>query len=445
MTRFQRLEKEQGLFDQLVLDRPWWDSVRFNVFKFLEEKLTECNPEPCQPSKWRRLISSARSAVSRRKLYRHLSQNQGKILFIRAPRTRQGDKISDRILDPIMALFPNETQHIDTIPRRYHVPSVQMSSRSGSVPKTLGETLKIFAATFDLSQDHVDMLEQTIRVRRHVFEVELEGYRRLLDLASPKLLVLVQNGIEKSLFLAAKERGIPTVEAQHGLIDFSHPAYSYAPDISYDRQATFPDLFLTFSEHWELACHYPAGASISVGNDSLCPALTVVQKIAAVMIVSSYLHQASLAPWVKKVAESIPERRIIYKLHPNQAAVADSITAEFDDLPNVDVISHQTSTSTLMKEVSHVVAVNSTVVYEALQAGRRVLLIPELNYRSHCDIFDLPEVEVPLSPAELVRALAKPCLAGKPVRFFDRFDHEKTREILSAYMTGTPLAPGRTS
>ena len=431
MTLFQRFEKEHSLFDQLSDNAPWWDSVRYDVYLFLEGIFLGRPPPQSNPPMWRRTITSVRGAISRRNLYAKLSQEKGGALCLRAPRNREGSKTIDRVIDPIAALFQGEIREIDTFPRRYHVPIVQASSRSGSIPATVGETLSVLSATFDISQDQVDLLKRAIRFRRHVYEVELSAYRRLLDLAQPKLLVLVQNGIEKSLFCAAKERGIPTVEAQHGLIGFSHPAYSYSPDISYNKQKTFPDLFLTFSEHWATVCHFPADAIVSVGNDSFNPASVATKAMGATMFVSSFIHHAEMVPWVSEVAMALPDRRIFYKLHPNQAADATRIVKDFRNLPNIEVISGQTAASTLMKEVSHVVAVCSTVVYEALQAGRKVLLLPESNHRCHLDVFNLKQVDVPSSPAELICALTKPCIFNEPLQFFDRFDPDKARTAIN--------------
>ena len=431
MTHFQQLEKKLDLFDQYLNDAPWWDSVRYDVYAFLEGTLMGSPPRQGCPPFRRRIITSVRGAISRQILNTKLRRNRGGVLSLRAPRTREGDETVDRILDPISALFQGDIRQITTHPRRYHVPVVHASSRSGTVPTTLAKTIRAFAATFDLSQGDMKMLERTIRFRRHVYEVELAAYRRLLDLARPELLVLVQNGIEKSLFFAAKERGIPTVEAQHGLIGFSHPAYSYSPDISYNEQKTFPDLFLTFSEHWATVCHFPAGATVSVGNDSFSPAPIATKAMGATMFASSSIHHSEMVPWTREVAMALPDRRIFYKLHPNQAADATRIVKDFRNLPNIEVISGQTAASTLMKEVSHVVAVCSTVVYEALQAGRKVLLLPESNHRCHLDVFNLKQVDVPSSPAELICALTKPCIFNEPLQFFDRFDPDKARTAIN--------------
>lgn len=434
MTRFQRFEQDRGLFYQKVDGAPWWDSVRYEVHTFLGQVLLGRGTAATSPPLWRRVAASALTGAMRWKLYRELGRERPRILLIRAPRTRQADSLIDIIVDPIGDLFAGETKNIDTLPRRHHVPVIQKSARSGSVPSDLDKTIAALLDTFAIPHERAGDLEKMIRFRRLVFEAELRGYDRLFKRARPRMVVLVQNGLEKALFATAHAHGIPTAEIQHGLMGYSHASYSYSPDVDYSGQSTFPDLFLSFSKFWNTSCHYPAGARIPIGNDSYFVESMPAAPRGTAMVISAGIYHDTLASWVRSISALSPERRILYKLHPGQKRYAEQIVKEFADLPNIQVCSERIPAAALFKDISHVIAVCSTVAYEALQAGRGVCLIPEQDYSCHTDILGLPGVVVPATPEDLDRALDAPIENAEAPRFFDRFDAAAVRSALEMVM-----------
>jgi len=430
MTRFQRFEKDADLFAQTVNGAPWWDCVRYDVHSFLGQVLLGRGVAAAPQTFSRRIAGQALASAKRWNLYLTLERDQ--ILLIRAPRAQQAGRFVDIALDPIGDLLSGKTATIDTFPRRYHVPHLQASSRSGSVPPDLARTIAALLEAFSIPQSQAADLEKIIRFRRLVFETELRSYDRLFRRARPRMVALVQNGIEKALFATARAHGIPTAEVQHGLVGFSHSAYSYAPDIDYTNQPTFPDMFFSFSEFWNSACHYPAGACLAVGNDSYCVKTLPPAPAGAAMVVSASIYHETLSAWVRAISALSPHRRIIYKLHPGQIRRADQIIQQFSDLPNVEVMAAPVPASALLGDVSHVIVVCSTVAYEALQAGRGVCLVPEQDYHCHKDIIGLPGVAVPPTPEALDRALDTESPACKPPRFFDPFNPTAALAALEA-------------
>lgn len=434
MTRFQQLERDCDLFEQTVKGEPWWDSVRYDVHTFLSSVLLERRAAPTPAPLWRRAAAGALAGAMRAKLYRELRRKQERVLLIRAARHREGKVFRDIIVDPIGALLGEDTYSIDTLPRRYHVPFYLQSRRSGSVPQDVMNTIIKILDAFDIAPEQAASLEETIRFRRFVFESELYEYNRLFTRARPKMIVLVQNGIEKALFKVARMNGIPTAELQHGLMGFTHPAYSYPEDIDYSSQETFPDIFLSFGEFWDRSCHYPAGNRVPIGNDSYFVKPLPAATARSAMVISTGIHHPTLVEWVRKFAELSPERTIVYKLHPGQQPLFHRIESEFGDLPNVDVFSGQIPASKLLKQVSHVIGICSTVMYEALQAGRGVCIIPEQDYLAHADILQMPGVLVTPTPKDLNDALADSCRNPLPPRFFEPFDAGRARSVLESAM-----------
>ena len=140
------------------------------------------------------------------------------------------------------------------------------------------------------------------------------------------------------------------------------------------------------------------------------------------MVISANIYHNTLAAWVRAISALSPQRRILYKLHPNQSTSASQIAEEFRHLTNVEVMESHVPASMLLKDVSHIIVVCSTVAYEALQAGRTVCIIPQHDYLSHRDIFHLPGVVVPATPEELDRALDVENSTVEAPCFFDPFN-----------------------
>jgi hypothetical protein len=73
-------------------------------------------------------------------------------------------------------------------------------------------------------------------------------------------------------------------------------------------------------------------------------------------------------------------------------------------------------------------------MYEALQAGRTVCIIPEQDYLVHADILQTPGVLVTPTPEDLNRALDNSSRTMGPPRFFDPFDADRARSVIEAAM-----------
>jgi Capsule polysaccharide biosynthesis protein len=276
------------------------------------------------------------------------------------------------------------------------------------------------------------MLRSVIAQRLAHFETALAAYRRIFARVRPKLILMTQNGVEKALFLAAHEAGIVVIEGQHGSIGHVHPAYSYPRDIDYGNRSTFPSVFLTFSEYWINSCFYPAGECIPIGNNYFAiDPLPPPEDPGAIMFVSVDMYHDVLRDWVMRLARILPNRKIIYKLHPNQHQASRTIVEELAPFKDVEVVDASVSVRMLLAQVSHVVLIQSTVALEALQTGRRVCILPVLHYRVHQSLFQSDAVTITRSVDDLVRALDMPAVGARPPSFFDPFNTVAAAELLT--------------
>lgn len=437
MNRFHKFEEKYDLFDDLVDNVSWWDVVRYDVYSLLAEISLGRQAVHSSPKKrrWHSMIGAVLRRLLRWQLYNELKRESGHTLIFRAPRAFVDGKRVDIITDPISKFVPGKVTRIDTVPRRFHVPTDSKSLFFNIDRMNVSKLIENFLLEFNIDPScNVDFLN-LIKRSLAKFNAEFYGYNKIINLSKPKLILLFQNGIEKSLFASANLNQVPVVEVQHGLIGYTHPAYSYSRLLKYDKQTTFPTAFLAFSEHWITSCYYPVEHRIPVGNDSY--SLKKVSEFPegnALMFISADVYHDALVDWVFALSKLIPDRLILYKLHPNQLKMFPEIEKKFKRLSNVRVISSKTPISQLLNEVSHVIAVCSTVIYEALQAGRGVFLIPIQDYHNHSDVIGLPSVTVTRNPEQAVRHLLKDSDPIIRPQFFDPFDGEVTEKLLFSLM-----------
>jgi hypothetical protein len=146
--------------------------------------------------------------------------------------------------------------------------------------------------------------------------------------------------LTKSILDAAKSCGIKTIGLQHGTMHDLHPAYLYTPN---DRKNwIMPDLTITWGKYWEDFLtergNYPPGSVVSVGQirTDIIPVLLRNEKAgnekqAGVVVFASQpqrdpelRYQAAFD--VFKAAMSIPDAKLIVKLHPREFADVDYYT-----------------------------------------------------------------------------------------------------------------------
>lgn len=437
MTRFHALERDLALFDDAVDGELWWDSVRFGVCLFMYDCLTGLTYSSAhRPAGRSRALGQLRRTLQRRALLADAALRRRDLLVVRAPRSLVGGVRRDVVLDPMVELFPERARIIDTAPRRYHLPEGEAET-PGKTPPILEDVVAALFATFAIDPVHAAHLVAHIRALRARYESDVVGYHHLFDRARPHAVLMVQNGIEKALFHVANVRGVPIAEAQHGLIGFGHPNYSYARDIDYGRQTTLPTLFLTFSDFWSRAGHFPAARHEAIGTDHFAGGVASSRAgLGEVMVIAADIYHDELLALTLDLARRLPDRRLIYKLHPNQASHEPAIRAAFADRSNVAIGPASSPAARMMDDVTHVVAIQSTVVYEALQSGRRAVIVPRHDYQLHADLFDLPTVSTSADEADMAAALEIPTGVDPAPVFFERFDPARARAVLASLLEG---------
>jgi hypothetical protein len=209
--------------------------------------------------------------------------------------------------------------------------------------------------------------KRMIRYELNYFYMEKFLFSYLIKRYKIKRFFLVQNGIKKSLFLAAQECEIPIFEFQHCPL-YGNVAYSYHDDPSIERKIYLPTYLLLFSNYWIRGVNYPGMQKI-IGNNYI--AKNVIKKHD-----NNFLLIISIGnPWgnllldlTMNIADKL-DKKIILKLHPNQYCEYNFYREYFKNKKMVQVIASGLSINSLLFHSYLVVAINSTGVYEALQGS----------------------------------------------------------------------------
>lgn len=273
---------------------------------------------------------------------------------------------------------------------------------------------------------------QTINTYLNNFRAEYRFYSYLFKAKRIRKIFLTQNGIQKALLAAASDRHITVSEFQHGIIDPGHLAYNYPDSITNADNIYVPDLFLSFGEFWTNGIHFPVKKVISMGNTAYFNGALSPEKKAdrdALTVASSDIFGKRLAELTKAFSQKNPQVQIYFKLHPNQFREREWYESDFMGFEHIAVICNEYSIPELIIRSKGVLAIQSTAVYEALQANRQVFILQEDSYYRHSHIFGLQNVHLINDATELTTAFGQDVVKEK-ITFFEAFNRSKLEDVL---------------
>lgn len=440
--RFFEMELARGLFD--VRDAygvRFWDIIRYDVYSVLWAHVSgggeaTRNSEP-RHSLPKRLVRNALCALRMAGVQREVRRSRPEFLFLTTARLTAGDATIDPISQPYLELLSGRCFVLETFSKtaRYLQGAAAARGAFASIPQSAWQESRLgapvneaFAEYFDVRLDPI-ALNELIDGNLRAYRDQLRYFDRVLQAQRPAAVVMVANGIWKGLFTAARRLDIPVIELQHGLISRLHPYYSYPRGPQYRELQMHPDLLLTFASSWMARVYFAGVPSVAIGTDYYRPRAGSRTRPGLLIVSADRYHQV-LAAAAKTIAGRLPQLPILYKLHPQQYDRAQAIGAEFSGYPNVSVHAGARSISDLFTEVSAMLCIQSTVVYEALQVGLRVFLVPRDNYQIHEDVFEY--VQLCEDAAQVAAALEQPSASRIPeLSFFDEFDSAAALRVLS--------------
>ena len=212
--------------------------------------------------------------------------------------------------------------------------------------------------------------------KKELFAKEIKRYnpKVVLEVVGDNLDCMVVNEL-------AAERGIPTIELQHGVTGKEHTAYNY-PKETMVRQ--FPQYFFTFSSYWCTEARYPIP-----GDHCRAVGFPYLERNAVKYLgiekdtkrVILFISQKPIGKELSDIAVTLNQKidgnvyRIIYKLHPGEY---DDWKNDYPDLEQsgIEVIDNYKTELYYLFAIStyQVGALSSTAIFEGLYFGLQTFI-----------------------------------------------------------------------
>ena len=272
--------------------------------------------------------------------------------------------------------------------------------------------------------------ENLIQIYKHFYQ-QYFYYKFILARKKPKKIFVVLNKSFKGLYLAAKERNIPVYEIQHGEISRPHLMYSY-PFNEIDGFIYSPNYVLTYGSFWGKDCKYPGTKFCSVGNDEFVKINQINnKKKTSVLVISADIYREPLSNFVLDLSSRMHQCIFNYKLHPNEFADVAYYKSVFKNSNNIVVYTNEKSIPDLLGESAYIFLVQSTVEFEALAAGVKVISWEHQDYWSLDCLWNEPGVFLVKDAEEFVSTYREHIndTIEPRVDFFEPFDSNKLKTI----------------
>ena len=460
MARFTSMEIEEGLFFMRTPDgTPFWDIVRTDVreslveyFQQMETLADQVSAAPLVPCS-SRILSTAKRAVSMASHWMRLKQiARTDLIGYMCSRYRDAngapaDFASEDAMRAVESL--GQMMYVESTHHLPHVLNARYLTSFATRLRPLAPTYKRYlhdAGTYVAiaQRKHfgvVDPSLQAVIERDHSDHLaQHRVWGEILDRSKARLILMTQNGVQKGVFQAARERGVAVIECQHGLIHSMHPVYSYPSAPEVESGVISPDVLLLFSEHWKRQCSLPGTELVVAGNNRFASSGTSSTRTGPVVFASASPFHRYLSPVAIELAISMPDRSFVMKLHPSFLSDRAAVEEEYRSLPNLTVIGVEKSISDLMETASDMVMVESTSGYEALDRQVPIHIMKKAGYLCHQDVFSHPDVHLFSTTEELRRSLFLPLHARQsPSRFFSPFETQTVRDLIKSVLSARKI------
>ncbi len=457
-------EREIGLLELCVDGAYPWERIRFDLHaRLLEGAGLLDAPTARLPAGWAaraRVIARRAFDAARRSPWR---APPAEMLFVGHPRRRRCADGTwwDVYCDPVLPLLgsravyaeePDLTGHRE--PARTEAPlyldALWLAGLAGDLcaPVRLPRECESALARADAllreatgaAVDSRRLARTALRRRRGALPLA----RRLLDRLRPRLVVVVVSYGKETLVEAAREREIPVVELQHGVIHPHHMGYAFPGA----KKRAFPDWLLSFGEFWRCAAPYPIPPERvrSVGYpyfDAERAGQRGVRRGEQILFLSQRSIGAPLARLAVELARRQP-RPVVFKLHPEEYR---DWRTRYPGLAasGVRVIdSDAEPLYRLLAESSAQVGVYSTALYEGLGFGLDTFIAELPGADAMRRLVNAGRARRVADAAALAAALARAPEGQADVDAFFRPDAaRRVVAELSRIAAGAPLSAAR--
>lgn len=402
---FFQMEVDENLFSMQMTDGThYWDIIRSEVYLCLHAAhggpfaRPTSSPRPSPLARCKDLLKPLLNEISSRYL---IAKSPAFVCFT-FQRIRSGSRLVDNIADHLVDLLGEDLVAVELLNRSaisYHrlltgektrVPMVAIRSpHNRSESETVaGFVNKLITSHFGIALNVTNVVVEAISA----FEHTRAYYRAVFTRAQPRAIMGANNGSLRGAFSAAKENGIPSIELQHGGSSRHTIYWSYPSAITASHPGlSLPTAYFTYSDYWQGNTHFPVKMFRSIGTDYFYQ-----KPIPApgndVLMISSYMYRDALFDLALELADKDVTRTIVFKLHPHEFDRRGELIARRGGRDNIEIVGDEHEFAQLFARCQFVVGVQSTTIYLALQAGKRVCLLKHSNYFWHEDIFRYVEL-----------------------------------------------------
>jgi len=259
-------------------------------------------------------------------------------------------------------------------------------------------------------------------------------YDVLIKIQKPKRIFLTDGIYLSPLIAVAEKYNIEVIEMQHGVINKYHLAFHF-PDQK--RNTYFPHKLLMFSDYWKSKATYPEGTElISTGNDFFFYDFNKDKENKTILIIGNGLLYNQFLSFLKLNINFFEKNdyKITYKLHPAEIPGWETRykeLKELNDSKRIEVITDESSIAILIKKSEFVIGVNSTSIYESLDAGCKVIILDLQSAEYFDDLIksNIIKKKNPLIPISTID-FDFTQTHKQTIRFFDPSNRELIKTIL---------------
>lgn len=210
-------------------------------------------------------------------------------------------------------------------------------------------------------------------------------FKNLIKNLNCEKVIYSENGILKCIPYICNINKINCYEVQHGAgpgsISKTYPKKDFL--FLNKKNCYYPDYFFLWGEYWRENYNIPS-KKVVIGTYHYAPKLTHSNKI---LFISNNSYYEYLSKIAKELNSFLPNRKIFFKLHPQQFIDYQKIKKDFENQKNIKVICDM-DTIELLRESSDIVAIRSSFIYQALQSGCQVHILKKANYNWDQDLLN---------------------------------------------------------
>ena len=402
ISKIHRIEEDQRLFEIKVDGWCVWPTIRTHIGRYLEnvqiEKVTR-----------RRLFDLVVYAIKDFFTLLHIRKSRFLIKSsTSARREKIGDHYKDIYFDDLLVEIKDffKIEAINNFRMMHHSKQALIKSNMTS---SLFDFLGLVLANFELGPWYIhSQAVRTYEILRDDHQIEAlpikwikkrylhfywgkKFHKWLLNRVQPEYALIISPG-NYDLFAAARERGMRTIELQHGALSQEHLFYNWhASSLKYKHQMPIAgELFLhgDFSKD-EMNTLGFWGESLKVvgslrmdsyrknkpsKSNEHCTLLFCSQGVERQKVIELFTE-------LLKISRSKLELELYIKLHPGYESDSEPYTEAFNNYENVKIVHGKSFPSTyeLICRSHFHISLYSSTHYESLALGTPTIILPFAN------------------------------------------------------------------